>query len=282
MWRSLTILSTAVMLIGVVVAPSGAIAEGEISNDQRVGSLFVVVDIPGVPFELPIAGCSGSQASETVFLTAGHCLAWMNDPTLVGFPEGTAVTGWAVSLDIEAYDPTTGMPANWATVKWGGVAHWDPGFGQNRANLKDYGVVVFPDGTFPGPYVDLPYEGQLDDMKSAHQLKGLVFDRIGYGVHPEFKQGPPRFWDDGYRYEAQSPYKALNKNWLRLNENNDATGLGGGCYGDSGSPILFGNVAVAVTTGGDPICRSDAYNQRLDTAEAQDFLSDFLSLPAAP
>ncbi len=252
------------------------------SDDTRVGALFVVVDIPGVPIPLPLMGCSGSQASADVFLTAGHCVAFEPDPTLVGFPEGTEVLGWAVSFDSPAYDPETGLPAPGATLTFGGDAHWDPEFGHDRADLKDYGVVTFPGTPFPGPYVDLPYEGQLDDMKAAKELSGLVFDRVGYGVHPDFKQGPPRLTDDGLRYEAQTPYKALNQNWLRLNENNDATGLGGGCFGDSGSPILHDGVAFAVTTGGDPICRSDAFNQRLDTPDAQDFLDDFLTLPAAP
>ena len=285
------LLMVGAMLV-VSVLPAGAIAEGDKSTDDRVGALFVTVLVPigGGEFfaDGPWIGCSGSQADEDVFLTAGHCLAWTQD-----LPEGFGVE-WSVTFDDgPVFDVTPGpgfglaLPGvNLLTAS--GFA-FDPGFGHDRANLKDYGVVLF-DGQdrLPGPYVDLPYLGQLDDMKRNKELKGFVFDRAGYGTHPMFKQGPPSTWDDGYRYEAQSPYKSLNANWLRLHENTDKTGLGGGCYGDSGSPILgstdsgHANVVFAVTTGGDPICRSDAFNQRLDTAEAQDFLDNYLTMPTAP
>lgn len=281
-------------LLVVWVLPAGAITGDDKSYDARVGALFATVMIPNPDYDPgppevgpeffedgPFIVCSGSQATAEVFLTAGHCLVWTKD-----LPPGFWVQ-WSVSFDDEPFDAATGESLSGATLLAASEAVYDPGFGHDSANLKDYGVVLFDgDDKLPGPlFVELPYLGQLDDMKRNKELKGYVFDRAGYGVHPTFKEGPPTFWDDGHRYETQSPYKALNQNWLRLNENEDATGLGGGCYGDSGSPILgasgtdYADIAFAVTTGGDPICRSDAYNQRLDTAEAQAFLRQFLTLP---
>jgi hypothetical protein len=38
-------------------------------------------------------------------------------------------------------------------------------------------------------------------------------------------------------------------------------------------------LAVAVTTSGDPACRSLTQNQRLDTLAVRAFLNDFVTLP---
>jgi hypothetical protein len=268
--RSFATLLVVLGLLTVWAAPVGAIGGGEKSTDGRVGALFAT--LAGTIQDGPVIVCSGSQASDTVFLTAGHCLAWT-----AGLPPGTTVEWGVTFTDDAAFDPNTGLATVPLTAATG--AAWDPGFGHDNANLRDYGVVLFEEGTFTGPFVDLPTEGLLDEMKADHELSGTVFDLVGYGTHPEHKQGPPRFSDDGFRYEAQAPFKALNPNWLRLQENLDVTDLGTACFGDSGSPILLDNVAVAVTTGGTPICRSDAFNQRLDTEEARAFLGQWLTLP---
>jgi hypothetical protein len=73
----------------------------------------------------------------------------------------------------------------------------------------------------------------------------------------------------------------LNPTWLRLLMNTDAGSEGGSCYGDSGSPkfVPRTNMIVALTTGGDRICRANNYNYRLDTSFAREFLGQFVDLP---
>jgi V8-like Glu-specific endopeptidase len=63
--------------------------------------------------------------------------------------------------------------------------------------------------------------------------------------------------------------------------NSELEGNRGGCYGDSGSPkfIHDTNTAVAITTGGDPICRANSNNSRLDTSQARTFYRQYLALP---
>jgi hypothetical protein len=39
------------------------------------------------------------------------------------------------------------------------------------------------------------------------------------------------------------------------------------------------NRAVAITTGGDPICRANSINLRLDTSAARAFYGQYLALP---
>ena len=76
-------------------------------------------------------------------------------------------------------------------------------------------------------------------------------------------------------------YKGLTRNVLKLNQNAELEDNGGGCYGDSGAPkfVHDSNVAVAITTGGDPRCRANANNLRLDTREAREFYGDYVDLP---
>jgi hypothetical protein len=63
--------------------------------------------------------------------------------------------------------------------------------------------------------------------------------------------------------------------------NSELEGNGGSCFGDSGSPkFIHGtNRAVAITTGGDAVCRAMNYNSRLDTSAARGFYGQYLALP---
>lgn len=84
------------------------------------------------------------------------------------------------------------------------------------------------------------------------------------------------------RMFSTSRFKGLTQAYLKLNMNSDSKeGNGGSCFGDSGSPrFVHGtNLAVATTFGGDPICRSENINSRLDTVEARAFYGQFLALP---
>jgi hypothetical protein len=66
-----------------------------------------------------------------------------------------------------------------------------------------------------------------------------------------------------------------------LNINVNATGEGGQCYGDSGSPEFLHKTTkiVSVTSGGDTVCRATNANARLDTDAARTFLSQYVNLP---
>ena len=77
-----------------------------------------------------------------------------------------------------------------------------------------------------------------------------------------------------------SEFRAINKNWLRLSQNN-ATGDGGTCFGDSGGPNFLGasNVIAAVTVTGDSMCLATNVDFRLDTQAARGFLDDYVTLP---
>jgi V8-like Glu-specific endopeptidase len=257
------------LLLAIGIAPAAAISNGEPDGNGHPNVGALLADFSG---DGTVTGdeafCSGSLIAPTVFLTAGHCVQFLE-------PEGIETI--YVSFDpalLDADGPGTLIP----TTEWA----FDPAFYTSFRAAHDIGVVLLPAGSTNGitPVV-LPGAGVLDAMQRAGELRSTLIRNVGYGVIPEWKRAPARFSYDGNRNTSLSPVMSLTKTWLKLQMNNDATGLGGVCFGDSGSPkfIEGTNSIVAITTGGDPNCRSLNYNFRLDTPEARAFLGDYVALP---
>ena len=250
------------------VTPAAAISNGgpDFGGHPNVGALLA--DFTG---DGTVTGdeafCSGVLISPTVFLTAGHCLIFLE-------PEGIETIYVSFDPALLVDGPGTLIPSTtWA---------FDPGFYSSFRAAHDIGVVILPAASTAAlTPATLPAAGILDAMQRSGQLRSTLIENVGYGVIPDWKRGPARFGYDGNRNISVSPVMSLNKTWLKLQMNNDATGLGGSCFGDSGSPkFLAGtNTIVAITTGGDPRCRSLNYNYRLDTPEARAFLAAHVPLP---
>jgi secreted trypsin-like serine protease len=63
---------------------------------------------------------------------------------------------------------------------------------------------------------------------------------------------------------------------------NQATGDGGTCYGDSGGPAFWTQedgteVLVGITSWGDVPCVSAGFNYRVDIPETLDFIADVIA-----
>jgi hypothetical protein len=133
--------------------------------------------------------------------------------------------------------------------------------------------------------VDLPPSGLLDQMKADGTLNGTLFTSVGYGLQ-EPVPGPGGIVNafPMERWYAVGEFSALNKSWLRISQN-QATGSGGTCSGDSGGPQFLGagahetNTQVSVTIKGDSFCFATNVDYRLDTPEARAFLGEFVPLP---
>ena len=257
------------LAFAVAAGPAAAISNGEPDGNGHPNVGALLADFSG---DGQITGdeafCSGSLISSTVFLTAGHCVEFLE-------PEGFETI--YVSFDSALLD-ANGPGTLIATTTWA----FDPAFYTSFRAAHDIGVVIVPAAATVGitPVV-LPAAGSLDAMKRAGELRSMLVRNVGYGVIPDWKRGPSRFEFDGNRNTSLSPVMSLTKTWLKLQMNNDSTGLGGVCFGDSGSPkfIEGTNSIVAITTGGDGNCRSLNYNYRLDTAEARAFLEPYVDLP---
>jgi len=247
------------------VGPS-FIINGEPTGDDRftnVGALLFDFDENGV-----ITGddalCSGSLISPTVFLTAGHCVSFLQ-------PDAQLY----VSFNADLFD----RPLKVIAAK---EFHLDPQFGHDFGDLHDLAVVLLPTGKTKGIQpLELPQEGLLDDLAAQGGLNGQIFLNVGYGVDAT-QRGVPGFTFDGVRKVSNSLFQALEPAWLWLSMNQNRTGEGGDCFGDSGSPKFFeGNtkLIVATVTTGDRFCRATSKDYRLDTQAARTFLGQFVALP---
>jgi hypothetical protein len=189
--------------------------------------------------------CSGTLIAPKVFLTAGHCTQGLTAPVYVTF--GT-------TLD----------PAGWTLIP--GTPVTAPGFGQNRSDPRDLGVVLLssaPVGLAPA---------QLAGSNTAERLNGATVTNVGYGYYErQTGDGQPRFLYDGVRRVSTSIVKSVTPSLIRTGS--------GVCFGDSGGPRFDGDILVAVTSSGDAACAGMSTGYRIDTPAARTFLERFITLP---
>lgn len=259
----------ALMVAAGAVPAARAITNGQLDGNDHPNVGLIAIEHDGIKE----AWCSGFYAGPRkadpgtgVFVTAAHCLA---DLAALGF-SGSDLT---VTFDATvAIDPDT-----WATT----AATWHPAFAYDASAVADYGVILLEDPVAGLAAVQLPAAHLLDDLAADGALRPTtVFDNVGFGVIPHFKGGEPDYEPPTGRMFSTSKFLGLTKSYLKLLTNGDA-GYGGGCYGDSGAPVLRhgSNTAVAFQSGGDPLCRTQAHPLRLDIPAARDFYREYIELP---
>jgi hypothetical protein len=241
----------AMLFIAVVVAFAITYGQPDGNRHPNVGALVGTFDGQTYPY------CSGTLISQTVFLTAAHC----------DIGESTVY----VTFD-SVYTSRSRLIR--------GTFHGDPGYNFAQSDPHDIAVVVFDRPITNIAPARLPRAGQLDSLRVNQQ-----FTAVGYGGQEPVNQpgGPVNGYLD-VREFAVSSLNSINPAWLRLSQN-QATGDGGTCYGDSGGPNFLGagsnetNIVAATTITGDIFCHATNVVYRLDTDSARSFLSAFVSLP---
>jgi secreted trypsin-like serine protease len=260
LWISLGV----VLTLALMAVPAMAITWGEPDTEHtNVGAM--VVDWPGYgPWQV----CSGTLIHPRVFLTAGHCTSgW----------EGTGVETFWVNFDQDALNEDSLLEVQEV------ITHPDYWWGPT-SNPHDVGALVLAEPVTGIEPANLPYEGFLDELKAAGQLNQgktkAKFTLVGYGGTLEWP--PPDITYEDQRQFAVSEYRALLKAWLRMSQN-QATGDGGTCGGDSGGPAFWMDpeteteFLVGITSWGDPYCISTGFNYRVDIPETLDFIADVIT-----
>jgi secreted trypsin-like serine protease len=248
----------------IIISPAIAINWGQPDTGHaNVGA--IVVEIPGYgPYQL----CSGTLIAPNVFLTAGHCTEALTSMLLY------------LDLDVESVHVTFNQDAldedEWLSVA-DFLSHPDYYWGPS-SNPHDVGALILAEPAAGIVPAILPEEGFLEGLKKEGELRKAKFTVVGYGGTLEWP--PPVITYEDQRQYAQSEYRALLKSWLRLSQN-EATGDGGTCYGDSGGPAFWtepggAEILVGITSWGDPQTVATGFYYRVDTADTLDFIEQFL------
>jgi hypothetical protein len=267
-------ISAALVTAALAAAPALAVDEGvpDRSGHPYVGVLAADPDGDGP--QAPFIWCSGSVVSDSVFLTAAHCItpqppetAWY--VTLApGSPRAPILVPGVFPDD--GFDFPFLVPLMRADQA---VTHPDFGGFENRTH--DLAVLLFPPGTFAGVTpVELPKKRQLNRLDLGRRPIRLV----GYGVDPEHGDGGTVFIVEGYRQTATAPFRRLTRRQLLLDGDAAATRRGGLCLADSGSPQLFPgtNLPLSLLSEVADDCRGVIQAQRLDTRAERRFLAGYL------
>lgn len=261
MYRKVTLITAVTLALVLAVTPAGAITFGQPDGNRHPNVGLTLTDLGRDTLWL---GCSGTLIAPTVFLTAGHCTQFFAQ---------LGITKTWVSFDSE-FNPETSKLIPVA----GFATHPDYNF---NTGSNDVGIIILAEPILDVTPGVLPSENLLDQLRASGALRDKTFVNVGYGATVDFKGHPPLLSRDGLRRFSTSPFSALTQNWLILLGNNDATGQGSICFGDSGGPHFLGdsNIIVSVSSLADAVCRTLDMSQRIDTPSVQAFLRPFLAQP---
>lgn len=260
--KALVFLAVLVMLATTAI-PVAAITWGQPDTEHtNVGAM--VIDRPEYGLDQL---CSGTLIHPRVFLTAGHCTAYLE---VMGIE-----TVW-VNFDQYAFNGATLLNVEQV------ITHPDYWFGP-YSNPHDVGVLILEEPVLNIAPAILPEEGFLDALKNEGLMRqgsnGAKFTLVGYGGTLAWP--PPDITYDRQRQYSISEYQVLLKYWLRMSQN-QATGDGGTCAGDSGGPAFWTEpdgteILVGISSWGDTNCIATGFNYRVDTPDTLDFINRVIS-----
>ena len=212
---------------------------------------FLIFFVDGEPAWL----CTGSALDENTVLTAGHCTSGATSARFYQTEKPFDGLGSILTRGI------VGTPITYPT------------FGASFPDRTDIGVVQLTGGLATAPFAELPELNSLD-LLSKHQL----FDIVGYGV----EDVRPIEVFNGERKNAQVKLVNAKSGYsggfnLHVSSNNGKPHRGGLCFGDSGGPVLDGNVIYGVNSFViNSNCAGSGYSYRVDIDPVRQWIVDQL------
>lgn len=277
--RRLSILFVLSVTLAVVIGPARlhAIVFGFVDSTNgfpNAGAFIVKSPTTGRIFPI----CSGTLIAPDVFLTASHCTAF--------FEDSLAPRGFTAFVSFDNPIPFGELTSRSTRLIEVEQVVTNPAFNQAQSDPGDIAVLIIPERSARGlTPATLPTAGLFDELAAKNRLKGAVFTAVGYGLQDRVVGGGVPFFQDLNpipRMFAFSSFNALNGAWLRLSQN-EATGDGGTCFGDSGGPNFLNvngvQILASITITGDAVCEATNVTYRLDTDSARSFLAPFVALP---
>lgn len=264
---------TVVILLSLLVmtTPVYAIAYGNKDGDAHpsVGSVVLLKPEEGLS-----QFCTGTLIGEKVFLTAAHCMVFLQS-VLANNPNIQALV---------TFDPTIDKAGTFYSIEEIAI-HPDFRGKYGESDRADVAVILLdqmPAGIEPA---QLPTIGLLDQLRDQQILQTTKFTVVGYGdVRDTIRTAGAAIQDNMDRNRADQSYLTLTDAWLFLSANPNH-GDGGGCWGDSGGPRFIHlngvetKIIVALTAAGDIMCKSLEKSYRLDTETVHSFLRQYINLP---
>jgi hypothetical protein len=276
-------------MTGLMAGPSAAVTGPNIEEDfvhEYVG-LVAFYDEEG---EF-IHRCSGSLLSDSVFLTAGHCVERGD-----GSGEVAAYARIWFEQDAGAdYDPVTDTPATSGYPYTGGITSellYNYGFtdlsGANIPQTHDVGLIVIDPDELHSVYPEVDTYAELAPVNysitNVGTGLGAVVDVSGYGVTRI--NGPNGRNTLSYRERLMGSAFIIRTGGTRLTggynlqiASNPGGGRVGTCFGDSGGPILAGGTDIVLAVNSfvqNWSCGGQGFAYRVDTAEVQAWMEEIL------
>lgn len=261
--RAAGILAAVAAIAAVAAASALAVVGGSPDNGRHPYVGMAAFLYQGSDGTIQAELCSGSLLSQTVFVTAAHCVPppSLQFATLVTFVENDAITALHGGPFVVAANVTT--DPRFCT----GCGHGLPGFDTHDVAVVEIDPASIP--AYPGyptTFAKLPALGQAGALpnKATVEIVGYGLDALG-----SRQVATARVIPGG---------GAIGDEFLKLSSN-PAQGKGATCSGDSGGPdLLPGTSTILAISGFGPnlTCKAVAYSQRLDVPDELTFVGGFL------